>query len=51
LTVNYLRVPQGGVVATARPGKHGRRVSFVSVDVTDDAGALVAQGLVTIAWS
>jgi 1,4-dihydroxy-2-naphthoyl-CoA hydrolase len=51
MTVNYLRVPQGAVTATARPSKHGARVSFVAVEVVDASAQLVAQGLVTIAWT
>lgn len=42
ITVHRLRAPQGGLVASARTLRRGKRTGVVELDVHDDAGALVA---------
>ena len=44
LRVDYLRAARGTLVATARTRKAGRSVAVADVEVTDDAGRLVAVG-------
>jgi len=44
LRVDYLRAARGTLVATARTRKAGRSLAVADVDVTDDAGQLVAVG-------
>jgi uncharacterized protein (TIGR00369 family) len=48
LTIHYLRPAiSGRIVATARVVRGGRRLFILSVDVLDDAGALIATALTT----
>jgi uncharacterized protein (TIGR00369 family) len=43
--MRYLRPVDGGtLVAEGRVVKAGRRVAFLEVDVTDEAGEIVARG-------
>ncbi|HYM69649.1 MAG TPA: PaaI family thioesterase [bacterium] len=44
LRVDYLRAARGTLIATARTRKAGRSVAVADVEVTDDAGRLVAVG-------
>jgi uncharacterized protein (TIGR00369 family) len=48
LTVNYLGVASGDVVAEARCTRRGGRVHFAEVMVRSESGTPVAQGLVTV---